>query len=271
MAIQYKKYDIDTSDEVVMALLSMYDFESFEELDGAMIAYIPEDSWKEQSEGIADLLQNRSVTFSVSDVENINWNAQWEASFQPIVVDDFCCVRAEFHDAVESVKHDIIINPKMAFGTGHHETTYMMMHHMRTIDFGQKKVFDYGCGTGILSVLAAKLGACHIDAIDIEDESFQNTLENARINGVESIHASQNTLDTFKGDSYDIILANINRNVLLDSASELHFRALDGATIMLSGILKVDMDMVVQAYENAGFTVQNVDTRGEWVCVLLVK
>ncbi len=180
-------------------------------------------------------------------------------------------VRADFHPKSDNITHDIIINPKMAFGTGHHETTYMMMSAMKNIDLTDKTIFDYGCGTGVLAILASKLNSGDIDAIDIEEESYTNTLENAQINNVNNITTACATLETFDAKVYDIILANINRNVLLLSAEELYNRLTDNGIILLSGILEEDEDLVATKYKSAGFEVKEVLSRGYWKCIRLEK
>lgn len=271
MAFNYIALQINSDDEVIMALLSAYSFESFEEVDSGLIGYIREDAYKEEQDGIHSLLDQHQVTYSSELIKPTNWNEEWEKRFQPVIIEDFLAIRAEFHPSPDGVAHDIIINPKMAFGTGHHETTYMMSLAMKEINFQGKKVFDYGCGTGILAILASQLGAAEIDAIDIEEESYLNTLENADVNNIQNIHADQATLASFDGRDYDIILANINRQVLLDSSAALHDMLNDQGYLLLSGILKEDLDLVLQAYQNAGFSLSNTLTRGNWMMLKLMK
>jgi len=268
----YKSYTIQSNSEELLALLSMYAFESFEEHDGYMIAYIAKDECDEQSTAeIAELIERYKTTFEIETIQPQNWNALWESSFEPVVVDNFCAVRADFHEAIPNIEHDIIINPKMAFGTGHHETTFMMMAAMRDINHNGKSIFDYGCGTGVLAILASKLGASDIDAIDIEQESHENTVENAEINKIENITAREATLETFPAKSYDIILANINRNVLLQSATELYNRLNNDGVILLSGILEEDEQLVSDCYLKANFKIENVFSKGYWKCIKLTK
>jgi len=268
----YKSYTIQSNEEILLALLTVYPIESFEEHDGYMIAYIPEDECDQETHnGIHNTIQKFNVEYSVDTIEPQNWNALWEASFEPVLVDDFCVVRADFHDRPAGIKYDIVINPKMAFGTGHHETTYMMMAAMRDLEMKNTSVFDYGCGTGILAVLASKMGSNPIDAIDIEEESYENTLENATLNGVENIVVACSDLEGFEAKKYDIILANINRNVLLNSAEELYNRLNDDGILLLSGILDVDEELVTDKYVSAGFKVEKVISRGYWRCIELSK
>ncbi|MFT4533993.1 MAG: ribosomal protein L11 methyltransferase [Saprospiraceae bacterium] len=268
----YKSYTIQSTSEIIIGLLSIYPFESFEEHDTYMIAYIPEDELStDVAKEVEAVLNRLKTTFTIETIEPQNWNALWESSFEPVVVDDFCVVRADFHDKMENVKHDIIINPKMAFGTGHHETTYMMMSAMRNMIITDKTIFDYGCGTGILAILASKLNSGAIDAIDIEQESYDNTLENAQINSVSNINVDCATLETFDAKVYDVILANINRNVLLNSSKELYSRLASDGVLLLSGILEDDEVLVTDKYTASGFKVKEIYSRGYWKCIQLSK
>jgi len=268
----YTAYTIQSNSEILLGLLTAFEFESFEEHDGYMIAYIPEDECDEEiQQEIHKVISRFNIEYETSTIEPQNWNALWESSFEPVVVDEFCVVRADFHNKPDGVIHDIIINPKMAFGTGHHETTYMMMAAMRDLDFTHKAVFDYGCGTGILAILAAKMGSATIDAIDIEEESYQNTIDNAKLNEVTTISAFRSDLEHFPAKSYDIILANINRNVLLQSAPQLFERLQSKGTMLISGILEEDENIVTEAFTTAGFTIQHQFSKGYWKCIQMTK
>ena len=268
----YKSYTIQSNSEILLGLLTAYPFESFEEHEGYMIAYIPEEECDvETQKEIQETIQRFDIEYSINTIESQNWNALWEASFEPVIVDEFCVVRADFHEKPNDVKYDIVINPKMAFGTGHHETTYMMMSAMKGIKLEDKSVFDYGCGTGILAILASKMGCRSIDAIDIENESYQNTQENAVLNNVKNVSVFCSDLDNFKTSEYDIILANINRNVLLNSANELYNRLRAGGILLISGILDTDQKLVLDKYLSAGFELVNVHSKGYWKCIKLGK
>lgn len=271
MEQNYIALHLSTEDEIVIALLSQYDFESFEEKQGETIAYISEASYLDQKEYVTEILENREVSYTEELIKPQNWNATWEASFTPVVIDDFCVIRALFHDPLEGIEHEILIDPKMAFGTGHHQTTHMMIESMRDIDFTGAKVFDYGCGTGILSVLASKLNAETIDAIDIEEASFENTLENAELNNIQNINAKKSTLETFELVGYDVILANINRGVLLHSAHTLYQGLNEQGTILLSGLLEDDIDIVKSKYLESGFEFHSLNQREDWICMKFTK
>ena len=206
--------------------------------------------------------------YTKEEIPYENWNAIWESNFKPVLVDDFCVIRADFHEPLEGYEHEIIINPKMAFGTGHHETSFMMLQLMRNMDFFNKQILDYGAGTGILSIMAAYKGAKSIIAVDIEKESYLNTIENANRNKVTNITSVHGTLDSIPEKStYDIILANINRKVLLDSAKDLVFHCRKPAVLLISGILRVDIDFVRKAYQDINFEFKEMMFKGEWVAM----
>jgi ribosomal protein L11 methyltransferase len=255
-----------------MAFLGELPFDSFEEKDYGLDAFIPLDLYDQSVENqIVDLQNKIQFTLQKQLIKTQNWNAVWESNFDPLVVDDFCSIRADFHDPIPNMQHEIIINPKMAFGTGHHETTFMMIQSMKNIDFNGKKVLDYGCGTGILAILASKLGAQKIDAVDIEIESFENTIENTRNNAVANVNAIHGTLENIEDSGYEIILANINRNVILDTMEALYEKLVKNGRLIVSGILKQDENGLLIKAENIGFLTKNTIQRNHWVCCYFEK
>jgi ribosomal protein L11 methyltransferase len=236
--------------------------ESIVEDEGFTKAYYTAEKWEE----VKSYFDKWSP--DVHEVKNENWNAVWEASFEPVKINEFCYVRAPFHPALENSEViDLILEPKMAFGTAHHETTYMMMSQMEDVDFSGKRVFDFGCGTAILSILAEKLGAEAIYAIDIEDNAIENAIYNAEINGCSKIRCEVKTLEQTEAEDYDVILANINRAVLLSSAGPLVPYLKTGGTLLLSGILLSDESLVKNQYLEAGFTHLETIEKGEWKCI----
>jgi len=268
----YLAYTFDSKEEVFNALLSLYPFESFQETDDGLIGYISVGALDAEAQtGIEELCIAHEVKHSTEIIKPQNWNAQWEASFQPVAVRDFCRIRADFHEAVAGYTHDIVINPKMAFGTGHHETTWMMIDAMSKMDLTGSRVLDFGCGTGVLAILAERLGAGAIDAIDIETESYDNTIENAEINGCSKITTYCGELPVLADKVYDVILANINRHVLLTTTEMLHSMLADDGQLLLSGILGEDENLVLERYATAGFKTVSVAERGNWRCNALVK
>ncbi len=254
--------------EALLGLLSGFPFEAFEELESGLKAYLPasmhNSTLQAEVEAIGHILPfELEVTF----VKGENWNEVWESNFHPVVVDDFCAVRAGFHPPVTGVAYEIVIDPKMAFGTGHHETTFAVMKMMREVDFRGKKVLDYGCGTGILAILASFLKAAAIDAVDIEEPAYENTLDNCRINGVVNVNAFHGDLGAVPAGKYDIVLANINRNVILGSLASLHARLDQGGLLITSGYLVEDGERMADAFHEHGFSVRQVARNNNWLAV----
>ena len=269
--MNYKILHITGYDDELIAKLNNIGFESFEENGNELMAYIKESDFQHvDPEELDTIIYGLDIKWS--DLENKNWNEVWEANFQPVAVNDFCRVRADFHPPMAGFRYDIIINPKMAFGTGHHQTTWMMIAQMKDIDFSSKKVLDYGCGTGILAIMASKLGASYIDAVDIEEESYLNTLENAKNNHTTNINSICGTLDDISDIDYDIILANINRNVLLDTGLALTRKLKEGGTLLLSGLLTKDEEIILNKYvHDMKYTLLNKMQKDDWICLRLVK
>ena len=270
-----KEYDEERV-EILTAVLGELPFDTFEETATGLKAYMPEkDLTPLVEQELSELSAQFDFSFEKTFIPYQNWNAVWESNFQPIQVDDFVAVRADFHPNTEGVEFDLIVNPKMAFGTGHHETTYMMMQHMRSIDFKGKKVLDYGCGTGILAILASKLGAINLEAVDIEEPSYENTIENCAINHVDNVTSIWGILDDVPSHDFDIILANINRNIIIDSLDDLKSRfrkrenPSDEQLLLISGFLKIDENTILQATNYAGFKHQKTLHRGNWLSMLL--
>lgn len=273
--MNYYKYDIRNQaehTEILIALLGQYAFDSFQESDHGLEAFVPEkDNTPELESNVKELQAQFAFQFEKVFIPYKNWNEVWESNFQPILIRDFCGIRADFHPTIDTVKHELVINPKMAFGTGHHETTYMVSDLMEVMPFQAAKVLDYGCGTGILAILASRLGAISIDAVDIEQASYENTIENAAINKVENIKCIHGTLDDIKDEGYDIILANINRNVILDSLPALHKKLKIGGKLVISGFIEKDEAIMQAAVLKNRFNIDTRKQRKDWLCYFLTK
>ncbi len=274
--MDYYKYDIQTStelSEILIALLGEQPFDTFQEVETGLEAYIPSEQHSESVDTyIVELKTQFGFEYTRSLIPAQNWNAVWESNFQPIIVDDFCGIRADFHPPIENVEYELVIQPKMAFGTGHHATTYLMMQQMRNINFVGKSVFDYGCGTGILAILAAKLGSTKLDAIDIDEWAFENTLENATKNDVHHIHSEQGTLDTFQlTQTYDIILANITFNVISESLETLVAAMPKGGLLLTSGYFYEDVPKLEAKTKPLNLTLKQQLRKKDWMCVLFEK
>ncbi len=254
----------DESDKLI-AMLSEQGFDGFAEEEDLLIAFIPELQFNQET--FEQVLEKFSIlSYTKSDIENINWNKKWEAEFEPVQVDDFVAIRAHFHQPIKNVQHEIIITPKMSFGTGHHATTYLMMQQMQLLDFTNKTVFDFGTGTGVLAILAEKLGAASIFAIDNDEWSITNTIENIEQNSCQRISVAQmETIPAVK--KYDIILANINLNVITANLCSLAEIAHAGADILFSGFLKENEAVILTAIESAGFQCIATAQKGDWIAI----
>jgi ribosomal protein L11 methyltransferase len=264
------QYSIENN-EILTVFLGELPFETFEDTETGLKAYIQERELTENVEKkVSRLAKKHGFTFTKTFIAYQNWNVLWESNFEAIKVDDFVGLRADFHPPTEGVQFDLVINPKMAFGTGHHETTYMMMQLMREVDFKGKKVLDYGCGTGILAILASKLKAKTIEAVDIEYPAYENTIENCAINNVDNVKAIFGQLQDVKSSDFDVILANINRNVILDSLDSLKNRLnTEGGIILISGFLIEDENVLLEALSKYNFTVKNKLHKRIWLCMRL--
>jgi ribosomal protein L11 methyltransferase len=250
--------------EILISSLSELGATGFEQQEKTLLAYFPELDFN--SYEINEIL--KSYTHHLQTIEEQNWNQLWESNFQPVLVDDFCAIRADFHEPAQGVEHEILITPKMSFGTGHHATTYMMVSQMRTINFKGKTVFDFGTGTGILAILAEKLGAKEIYAIDVDDWSITNTLENMERNGCNSIQVKHTTV--LPVQVFDVILANINRNVIEQYLPLLKKILQPGGQILFSGLLVEDGPYIVEKCEDE-LALQKREEKNNWLSLLFSK
>ena len=258
--------------ELVLAFLSQLPIEMFEESASGLHLYLPTDAFTDDFEAeFKEICRRFELTYTQEFLEDRNWNAQWERSFQPVKVDNFCGIRASFHEPIQNTTHEIIVDPKMAFGTGHHETTYMMVAAMEGIPFSGKYVLDYGCGTGVLAILAHKLGAKPIVGIDIDPLSVESTHENSLLNKAPGILVRQGDLDVLKEKDFDCILANINRNVILNALPQLARLLKSGGGLVTTGFLIEDQDLVIDSAKKQNFTPIKTFERGEWMCIYFQK
>lgn len=258
--------------EALVALMSEMPFDTFEESEIGVKAYIKKLDFNQDIENqLVELSNTFNFDFSIEEIEAQNWNEVWESNFNPIVIGDFCGIRADFHAPIPNVEYEIVINPKMAFGTGHHETTHMMIEAMKNIDFHSKRVFDYGCGTGILAIMAGKLGATEIVGVDNEYPAYESTIENAEINGVPFIKSIFGTLKDVNEGNFDIVLANINRNIIINSLDVLFDKLNPEGIMMMSGFLKEDESFMRNAIEMKGLTFIETKQKGNWICMKVGK
>jgi len=276
---RYIQITIDTRDseesDIFVARLSQAGFEGFEEEPQKLLAFIPETLYDVSTvekivaeiKGIADPYH---TLFKTEAIEPRNWNAEWEKDFDPVVIDNFCAVRAEFHEPVPGVQYDLIITPKMSFGTGHHATTFMMIAAMQKIDFRGRSVLDFGTGTGVLAILASKLGAASVLAIDSDEWSVENALENVAVNNCTGIRIEQKDSLTGTGE-FDVILANINLRVILENMEFLRQHLKQSGVFMGSGVLESDEERIRAKAASAGFTVEREMTKDSWMSFRIIN
>lgn len=270
--LEFKFTGCQVHRDILIAFLQQIDFEGFNEtIDGELTAYIAQDNYAEPTLKETLLSIPEAIQYSFAELQDKNWNEVWESNFDPIVVDDFCLIRADFHDAKFDVQHTITINPKQSFGTGHHETTFMMIQQMRHLDLKDKLIYDIGTGTGILAILAEKLGAKDILATENDQKAILNAKENIVKNGCTRIQIEDHNypLDT---NEADVVLANINMNVLFDYSPIIKLVTASRGVVMLSGILETQLASVLKEYTFDNKLVkQSVHQKGEWCLVKLEK
>ena len=254
--------------DILVALLTEAGATGFEEGRDYLKVFIPAADFDEPL--FKEIIEQNDLKYSISIIEDRNWNADWEAGFQPVVIDDFCIIRAAFHEANPAVLHDIIITPKMSFGTGHHATTHMMIKAMAGIPFSGSRVFDFGTGTGVLAILAEKLGAGSIAAIDNDAWSIDNAMENFNSNNCYKILLS-NSEDIFNGTVYDIILANINRNIILQNMGAIKQHLAKAGVVLLSGLLTGDEPVIMEAARQQDLALNQRFEMSGWICLQLVS
>ena len=257
--------------EILMAELIEIGFDSFTEEHNGILAYIQKDLFDDKQLQEINMFSNEAVeiSYTYQEMPNINWNEEWEKNFEPINVEDQVSIRAEFHSN-QNLPHEIIIQPKMSFGTGHHATTYLMIQQMLDMDFENKTVLDMGCGTSVLAIFAKQKGAGKTVAIDIDEWSVENSKENAERNNVD-LDISQGTADNLGAENFDIILANINRNILISDIPTYVSVLNDGGQLLLSGLCFFDVDDILEVCNEHKLTLKRKLQREEWVSLLLEK
>lgn len=269
--IEYTIQADEVHQEMMVALLDHQGYEGFIQEEHELLVYIDVDLKDEDQ--LKEILQQCGLpgTFQSKVIAPRNWNEEWESGFSPVAIDQKVYIRASFHEPQPDYTYDILVQPKMSFGTGHHDTTASVMKLMLDLDFKNKRVFDYGCGTAILSVLASKLGAGFIFCNDIDDWIEENVIENLALNGVNNVTYGMGDISLVAGKTFDIILANINRNVLLDSFSHLDMALLPGGTIVISGFYAEDVTALKAAMPANWTTSQQVTSERGWTALLIHK
>ncbi|MGG8495699.1 50S ribosomal protein L11 methyltransferase [Tenacibaculum sp. TC6] len=258
--------------EILIAELGAEGFESFVENEEGVTAYIQKEDWR------ADILEDVfilsspefTIQYTQNEVEQTNWNEEWEKNFNPIQVDDRVSVRAPFHEN-PNLEYDIVIEPKMSFGTGHHETTHMMIQHLLDLDVKGKKVLDMGCGTGILAIFAEMKGAQPIDAIDIDAWCYENSIENVQRNNCNHIEVYEGDASLLEGKEYDVIIANINRNILLNDMKVYTSCLREKGVLLLSGFYKEDIPILDEEVSKYGLSLHRTIERNKWIALRYQK
>ena len=260
--------------EILMAEIAEVGFDTFMETEKGFEAFVEQNQFdKQKLQDIKDKYTPlTSVVFYIDRVEKKNWNEEWEKSYEPIVVADTIIIRADFHKPEKQYPYEIIITPKMSFGTGHHQTTHLMLKAQLTIDHKNKTVMDAGTGTAVLAIMASKLGAKKVEAFDIDSWSVENGNENTAVNRCANIRIQQGKLSALSfSENFDIILANINKNILLEEMHQYAAYLKPGGRLLLSGFYETDIPDLLQKAQQHDLKKAGSDTRDGWACLLLEK
>jgi ribosomal protein L11 methyltransferase len=260
--------------EFLMAELGMKGFDAFLETENGFQTSIEKSKYRRiYLTRLADKYSAQGkISFSESEFQNRNWNEEWEKSYSPVTILNHVLIKTSFHKTRVKYPIEIIINPRMSFGTGHHETTQLMIEAMLGLDFNEKRVLDAGCGTGILSILAEKLGAAHVTGVDIDEIAIENARENAEINSCLSLFLEKSTAAKWHPSSpIDIILANINRNVLMEEIPYYHARLKDQGYLVTSGFINEDSALLCSVAGKSGFFRKTGQVRNQWACMVFQK
>jgi ribosomal protein L11 methyltransferase len=260
--------------EILMAELAELGFDTFLENEKGFEAYVEDERYDKQ--GLQEVRtkyeEYTRLHFAFEKVEKKNWNEEWEKNYEPIIVDNRCLIRASFHQIEKQYPYEIIITPKMSFGTGHHQTTYLMIKNQMDFDHKGKRVMDAGCGTAILSIMASKLGATAVEAFDIDEWSVTNGSENIDVNNCNNVHLQLGKITEVKlNGKFDIVLANINKNVLLSEISLYVDYLNPGGNLLLSGFYTHDIPDLLEEANKLGMKEVKRDERETWACLLLSK
>jgi ribosomal protein L11 methyltransferase len=264
---------LEVGREILIAELSEIGFESFVETNEGVEAYIQSEEFNENSIRNLKILASTTfqIDYSTKVIADQNWNAEWEKNFELINVEDRCVIRAPFHDKIETIEYDIVIDPKMSFGTGHHETTYLMIKRLLSMDMEDMNVLDMGCGTGVLAILTKMKKAQNIKAIDIDEWAYNNTLENIRNNNCEEIDVEMGGAEKIVNRDFDLVIANINRNILLNDMPNYVQSMVVGANLLLSGFFSSDKEVLLESASNLGLELVYSESKNDWTLLHLIK
>ncbi len=255
--------------DILIAQLSELGFESFVETDQGFLAYVQEEEYsvEELEFTFSDFSETFNIDFSSKVIPKQNWNKEWESNFQPIEVDSKCYIRAPFHQKKEGFYLDVIIEPKMSFGTGHHDTTQLMIRILMLLNVKNKSLLDMGCGTGVLAIVSSMLGAEPILAIDIDDWSYENTVENLTKNNINNVLVNKGDAQLLDGKAFHTILANINKNVLLADMLVYKNALEKNGALILSGFFETDIDEIKVKAKNLGLKYEGSYESNQWAAL----
>ncbi len=272
LGYHFKVEPKELGSEILIAELGELAFESFIETEEGFSAYMLKEFYKENLLDDIYIMQSPDfkISYTIEEIEQVNWNEEWEKNFEPIDVDGKCHVRAPFHPKT-AAQFDIVIEPKMSFGTGHHETTHMMIQHLLEMEVNGLKTLDMGCGTAILAILAEMKGAQPIDAIDIDNWCYLNSIENAERNGCSQITVYEGDASLLKEKKYDLIIANINRNILLNDMAAYVACLNPEGYLLLSGFYEEDIPAIDASCTAKGLTFVKKLQRNNWVSLKYVN
>lgn len=272
-ACSFTNPDNENLKDMFMELLGEIGFDSFMDTDDGFDAYCQEPLLNEEElNDIMQMEQFANVKLLKKElIPDQDWNATWEASYEPVIINEFCRIRAPFHKVEGSYKYDLIIEPKMSFGTAHHETTSQIIELMLQSDFSGLNLLDMGSGTGVLAILAKKLGSATTVAIDNDEWAYRNALDNIRLNDENEIIVELGDASSLNNRQFDVILANINRNILLRDMKEYVKCLLDGGKIFFSGFYEEDLVLIKKEAERLGLTYSNHVTKNNWTAAVFVK
>lgn len=269
--ISFKIDNASLEMEILMAQLAEIGFDSFMESDDGFLAYIPcSDFYETQLIELVDSSQSK-LEYSLKTIKDQNWNEVWESNYDPVNIKDQVYIRAPFHNTNPDVKYEIVVDPKMSFGTAHHETTSLMMELMLDEDITGKKVLDMGCGTGILAIFSELKGATKIEAIDFDEWAYNNSLENVVKNNCKKISVQLGNANVIKAVEFDYILANINRNVLLNDMSVYATHLVEKGILLLSGFYTEDVEIIESAANENNLSLNYILVKNNWVAAKFIK
>ncbi len=271
--VNLKKAITEEIAEIVIAHVSQEGFESFDIQENGVKAYIQTQLINEKAieHIVSSLKQLYEFDLEIKELENINWNAEWEKDYEPVFVNDSCVIRAPFHKITPQLEYDIIVEPKMAFGTGHHETTFLISNILFSEKIRNQEICDAGTGSGVLSIIASKLGANGVFAYDIDKWSYNNTKENIKINKVKGIEVKQGDIQLIENKTFDIILANINRNILLKDVSQFSLSLKKKGTLIVSGFYSQDLPIIIKEFKTHQLELDKFTSKNNWIAAIFRK